>query len=420
MTQLLESADGADERVRRVLELLGDLVPYEQCAMLEARLGHEPHVVLVPEPSPEERVVLTAHAGRHLRAARRPGRAHLRRPAARPEEARLAVPLVGLDEVMGILLVRSSVTEYTRGAPARAVGGRGEARRLHHDPGRERRARGARPRARRGPARRRGGPRARKTSCWSWSRPSSGRLLAARPATARLDELEHKIQAQAQRLDDLLGQARLASAELRLTLREIAPALQERGSVVTWRLEAARAWADRNWNTRSTGSGPPDGRENVQPVIWLLHAVEHVRVDRRRPHHLRGGHLARRLDGPAQREAIRLDLLARAAAFRARRRFDTARGARTAWRSRRRAACRRSPPAAGGASATVAAGVTDASLALPQNGGRDRRSLVRDGHVGDPACSIGIEPIQAGALGVRQDRERREHRHQRPDAKARS
>ena len=40
-----------------------------------------------------------------------------------------------------------------------------------------------------------------------------------------LDELEQRIQAQAQRLDDLLGQARLASAELRLTLRTAAPAL---------------------------------------------------------------------------------------------------------------------------------------------------------------------------------------------------
>ena len=59
MTQLLESADRADERVRRVLELLQDLVPYEQCAMLEARLGYDPHIVLLPEPSPEDRVNLT-------------------------------------------------------------------------------------------------------------------------------------------------------------------------------------------------------------------------------------------------------------------------------------------------------------------------------------------------------------------------
>ena len=84
VTQLLESADRADERVRRVLELLRDLVPYEQCALLEARLGHEERVVLVPEPSADERVVLTRDAGRHLRAARRHGRAHLRASRAGP------------------------------------------------------------------------------------------------------------------------------------------------------------------------------------------------------------------------------------------------------------------------------------------------------------------------------------------------
>jgi hypothetical protein len=37
--------------------------------------------------------------------------------------------------------------------------------------------------------------------------------------------------------------------------------------------------------------------------------VEHVRVDRRGRHHLAWRRLASRIDGPAQREAIRLDLL---------------------------------------------------------------------------------------------------------------
>ena len=41
-----------------------------------------------------------------------------------------------------------------------------------------------------------------------------------------LDQLEKKIQTQAQRLDNLLGEARVASAELRLSLRKIAPALE--------------------------------------------------------------------------------------------------------------------------------------------------------------------------------------------------
>ena len=57
--QLLESADRADERIRRVLERLNDLVPYQQCALLEARLGYEERVVLVPETSAGERAALT-------------------------------------------------------------------------------------------------------------------------------------------------------------------------------------------------------------------------------------------------------------------------------------------------------------------------------------------------------------------------
>ena len=182
VTQLLESADSADERVRRVLELLRDLVPYEQCAMLEARLGHDPHVVLVPEPSPEERVVLTRTlvdifgqlVDTDARTLRGPGPVRGGAPrraarGARRGDRHLAGAVVG-DGIQ-------------RGAPARAVGDRGEARRLHHDPGRERRARGARPRARRGTARRRGGPRREGRAAGAGFSRSSGRLFA-RPTTA--------------------------------------------------------------------------------------------------------------------------------------------------------------------------------------------------------------------------------------------
>ena len=157
VTQLLESADQADARMRRVLELLRDLVPYEQCAMLEARLGHDPRVVLVPEPPPEARAVLARDAGRPLRAARRPGRAHARGLGVRGGAPRRAARGARRgDRHLAGAVVGDGIQ---RGAPARAVGDRGEARRLHHDPGRERRSRGPRPRARRGTARRRGGPR---------------------------------------------------------------------------------------------------------------------------------------------------------------------------------------------------------------------------------------------------------------------
>jgi len=222
VTQLLESTDGAEERVRRVLELLLDLVPYEQCAVLEARLGREPHIVLVPELSSERRLSVTRALvdifGQLVDSDARP-------PVVpgQPEEARLAVPLVGQDEVIGILLVRSSVAEYTeehlralsvvaanlaayftiRGAGADLA----ELARERDEAWRAAEA-------------------ARLAKDELLELISSELRIPLRSTGASsADELERKIQAQAQRLDDLLGQARHASAELRLSLRKVAPAL---------------------------------------------------------------------------------------------------------------------------------------------------------------------------------------------------
>ena len=223
VTQLLESADRADERMRRVLELLRNLVPYQQCAMLEARLGHDERVLLVPEPPADERVLLTRMlvdvfaqlADRDARTRAVPGRS---------EEARLAVPLVGLDEVIGILLVRSSVTEYNeehlralsviaaklaayitiRGASAdlaEIARERDEARRVIE------------------------GARHAKDEIVELV-SSELRIYLRLTDDGALEELERQILAQAQHLEDLLCQARLASAELRLTLRKVAPALE--------------------------------------------------------------------------------------------------------------------------------------------------------------------------------------------------
>jgi len=116
ITHLLESVDDADERVRRVLVLLRDLVPYDQVAMLEARLGYEAHVVMVPERPLHERGPLTQTLldifGR-LIDVNGPSTGPTTGRAAPPTGVHLAVPLVGLDEVIGLLFVRSAVEEYT-------------------------------------------------------------------------------------------------------------------------------------------------------------------------------------------------------------------------------------------------------------------------------------------------------------------
>jgi len=219
VTQLLESSDDADLRVRRVLELLHNFVPYQQCAMLEARLGQEPNVVLVPEAPADRRIVLT-RALIDLFGHLVEPHARARRTGARLEQAQLAVPLVGLDEVIGLLLVRSSVTEYgedhlcalsviaaklaayftirsSSADLAELICQRDEAWRAVEE---ARRARDG------------------------LLMLVSSELMRPRSSEGDADECGRRAQAQAQRLDELLDQARLAAAELRVTLGAAAPA----------------------------------------------------------------------------------------------------------------------------------------------------------------------------------------------------
>jgi len=220
VSQLLESADQADQRMRRVLELLADLVPYEQCALLEARLGHDPRIVLVPEPSGEERASLAralVDVFGQLVDANARGR------GVSGAEARLAVPLVGLDEVIGILLVRSSAMEYTEehlralsviaAKLAAYITIRGASADLA-DLARER------DEARRAVE-------AARDAKDELLQLVSAERSTPHPTTGdgASHELAQEIQAQAQRLDELLGRAHLASAELRLTLRKVVPGL---------------------------------------------------------------------------------------------------------------------------------------------------------------------------------------------------
>jgi len=114
MAQLLESAEGSEERVLRVLDLLRQLVPYDRCALLEAQPGREPRLVVVPGASPEERALLTETLmslfGQLLED-------HGRAPEAPPGPpgSHLAVPLVGLDQVIGVFFVRRAKGAYGEG-----------------------------------------------------------------------------------------------------------------------------------------------------------------------------------------------------------------------------------------------------------------------------------------------------------------
>jgi len=110
IAQLLESGEDSDLRVLHVLEQLRSLVPHQECAVLDAPPGHEPRLVTFPSLSSDDRaellgVVSALHARlveKHVGGSEPP-------PASRMH---LAVPLIGLDEVVGVLYVRGAEGAY--------------------------------------------------------------------------------------------------------------------------------------------------------------------------------------------------------------------------------------------------------------------------------------------------------------------
>jgi signal transduction histidine kinase/CheY-like chemotaxis protein len=253
ITLLLESGDGADGRVRRVLELLRSLVPYEQCAILEARLGHEPHVVLVPETSPEDRVLLTSMLvdifGQVVDA-----KAPASSRAARTTGLHLAVPLVGLDEVIGLCFVRSPAGEFTvehlqalslvaakLAAYFTTLRARAELAELARERDEARRAAEAANRAKdeflalvsnelKTPL----------SSILAWTHQLRSQTDDAAARAHAIDEVERNVQVQTKLIEKILDLACIASAKLRLNLRIIEPAGVIKATIEGLRLEAER------------------------------------------------------------------------------------------------------------------------------------------------------------------------------------
>jgi signal transduction histidine kinase len=252
IAQLLESAEGAGERVRRALELVGTLVPYDQCAVLEAQLGEDPHVVMVPEVPPHERDLLTATLvdlfGKLVDSP-----ASKAAPVARLQGAHLAVPLVGLDEVLGLLFVRSSAGAYTEdhlgalsviaaklAAYFTMLRARAELAEVARERDQARRAAEAANRAKdeflalvsyelKTPL----------SSSLAWAHTLRSTTDEAARARA-IDGLEANVKAQARLIDDILDLACVGAAELRLNLRTVEPAPLIEATIEGLRLEAAR------------------------------------------------------------------------------------------------------------------------------------------------------------------------------------
>jgi signal transduction histidine kinase len=107
----LDSAEHAPERVDQVLDLLARLVPYDRCALLHPRAARTPELFVRPTPPVEDRAPLAARLTSLLRLMADEPETHRGAAlvpwteSASAERVHLAMPLVGLDQVIGVLFV---------------------------------------------------------------------------------------------------------------------------------------------------------------------------------------------------------------------------------------------------------------------------------------------------------------------------
>jgi signal transduction histidine kinase len=120
IAQGLDSPLDAELRLRRALRLLGRIVPYDRCALLETPPARPARLVVEPDAS-EERAALSRKLTRFAAVItgeakqrvgwRSPDREHV---ALWFSSSHLVVPLIGLDQAMGVLFVRQgSAASYT-------------------------------------------------------------------------------------------------------------------------------------------------------------------------------------------------------------------------------------------------------------------------------------------------------------------
>lgn len=97
----LESLDDSAARVRRVLGLIQHCVPYQQCALLKAPPGRPQELFVVPDPPP---VAIEGLRNRLIGLVRLMAEADEIGRSTGPVP-HLAVPVMGLDQIIGVLRV---------------------------------------------------------------------------------------------------------------------------------------------------------------------------------------------------------------------------------------------------------------------------------------------------------------------------
>jgi signal transduction histidine kinase/ActR/RegA family two-component response regulator len=260
IAQILESAEDSEARVIRVLERLRSLVPYEQCAVLDAQPGRERRLITAPGTPPAEQAALTATITAMLRRLV-DDHGHDERAPSKPAKMHLAVPLVGLDEVVGVLFVRSAEGAYEEkhvralsvvAAELAAYFSMLRARALEAERTRQlEEARQAAETANRAKdeflALVSHELRTPLTTILGWADALRSQNTIEADRTRAFEAIERSVHAQAKLIEDLLDLSGVATASLRLDLRAVEPArlikaailaLQPRAEQKSIRLEA--------------------------------------------------------------------------------------------------------------------------------------------------------------------------------------
>ena len=100
IARLLESEESRDARVRRVLELLDRLVPYECCALLVG-LSKNTHLVTIPDPTASTRATLQSSLADMLHVME--GNRNIE--SSGTGSGRLVLPVIRADRIIGVLQV---------------------------------------------------------------------------------------------------------------------------------------------------------------------------------------------------------------------------------------------------------------------------------------------------------------------------
>ena len=249
ITQILESAQGSEERMLRVLDILRRIVPYERCALYTAQPGREPRLLVVPATPPDVRAKLSETLV-HLHRRLVDERVHSLEARAGTSGAHLAVPLVGNDEAIGILFVSGA-------APDRSADGYTE----QHL--RELSIVGAHlaaylvtvDQARALDAARREAETANRMkdeflalvshelktplmSTLAWARKLGSEEIDPSGRNRAVEEIERNVRAQAKLIDEILDLACIATADLRLDLEAVEPASLVKSAIEEQRLRA--------------------------------------------------------------------------------------------------------------------------------------------------------------------------------------